>query len=146
MANPDNSGCTVNFADGYLPRNSNSQRAPGQDVLLKLRFPNVVFKESDNFQWRVLKGEDKPEYGGGQNKNDARLGEEKKSLPDIVLALSLKLTPRTYSLSIIHEAGIYLLLAACLDLARALSVVKCVWKPPIPPVAFFFFFPLAACP
>lgn len=98
MANPDNSGCTGNFADGYLPWNSNSQQAPGQDVLLKLRFPNVVFKENDNFQRRILNGQDKPEYGGGQNKNDARLGEEKKkTLPDIVLALSLKLTPRTYT-------------------------------------------------
>lgn len=54
-----------------------SQQAPEQDVLLKLHFLNVVFKENDNFQRRILSREDKPEYGGGQNKNDARLGEEK---------------------------------------------------------------------
>lgn len=98
-------------------------------MLLKLHFPNIVFKENDNFQRGFLKSEDKPENGGGQNKNDACLREE-KLLPDIVLAPSLKLTPRTYSLSIIHEARIHLLLAACLDPARALSVVKCVWEPP----------------
>lgn len=77
MANPDNSGCTVNFADGYLPWNSTPKRRPEQDVLLKPHFLNVVFKENDNFQRRILSWEDKPEYGGGQNKNDARLGEEK---------------------------------------------------------------------
>lgn len=46
-------------------------------MLLKLHFLNVVFKENDNFQRRILNWEDKPEYGGGQNKNDARLGEGK---------------------------------------------------------------------
>ena len=54
-----------------------SPQAPEQDVLLKLHFLNVAFKESDNFQRRILNWEDKPEYGGGQNKNDACLGEEK---------------------------------------------------------------------
>lgn len=29
------------------------------------------------FNGGILNWEDKPEYGGGQNKNDARLGEEK---------------------------------------------------------------------
>lgn len=42
-----------------------------------LHFPNVVFKENDNFQRGFLNWEDKPENGGGQNKNDARLREEK---------------------------------------------------------------------
>lgn len=46
-------------------------------MLLKLHFLNVVFKENANFQRRILNWEDKPEYGGGQNKNDARLGEGK---------------------------------------------------------------------
>lgn len=34
-------------------------------------------KKNDNFQRCILNWEDKPEYGGGQNKNDARLGEGK---------------------------------------------------------------------
>lgn len=38
MANPDNSGCTVNVADGYLPLEERSlphQAGRKQDVLLK---------------------------------------------------------------------------------------------------------------
>jgi hypothetical protein len=89
MANPDSSGCTVNFTDGYLPPvPATLIQAQGQDVL---SFPFIFFKihllygafkkrrKSDNFPRGSLGWRDKAGNGGGENINDARLRGGKNS-------------------------------------------------------------------
>lgn len=78
MANPDNSGCSVNFLQMAICPIPALLIGRGTGCALNAALPKLSpSKQSDHFQRGFLNRGDKPKNGGGQNKNDACLREGK---------------------------------------------------------------------